>query len=561
MNKPRTNKIDTTNPEFLDSAELNESIERDFGAAVDGHQDGFSRRRWLQLMGASLALGGAVGCRYEEEKIAPFAFRPQTRIPGIPQKFATLTEMGGVAEPLLATNYDGRPIKLDGNPKHPDSMGASTTFTQAKMLEFYCPDRLRESLAAADKGFTETTAEKLIDSLKFTDFSKVAILAEPSASPSLMRLQQQFTSKGGNWFSFATINDDNTRAGSKLAFGEAYRANYKLDEADVIVSLDADPLGTTSTGSVANSIAFAKNRDADHKKMSRLYAVESQYTTTGAAADHRLSLRSSEVEGFVSALTDAVNKKVEPTKDMPYRERVLAAMASDLNKYRGKGVVLVGEKQPASVHAAVHALNQSLENNGKTITFTKLADPDRPSCIDSIKDFAAKAGEMDTIVILGGNPVFDAPRSLKLADVIGKAAKSVHVTCFKNETSLACKYISAMAHPLESWKDGFSNDGSTLIGQPLINPLFDGISDIETLSALMGGNKTGQAIVQETLGLEGAEWKKAVHDGFVEGSQLESASPTTEASTDSPVAPLAIGKAWDGNSFEIVFNPSQSVYD
>ena len=150
MNKPRPNQYSfrPVDQQLENSPEFNEAIDRDFGTATESHDDGFSRRRWLQLMGASLALGGLSGCRYEEEKIAPFAFRPHDRLPGVPQKFATMTELGGVAVPLISTNYDGRPIKLDGNPKHPDSMGASSAFSQARILEFYDPDRIRMPMVA-----------------------------------------------------------------------------------------------------------------------------------------------------------------------------------------------------------------------------------------------------------------------------------------------------------------------------------------------------------------------------------------------------------------------------
>ena len=579
MNKPH-NKINELPETKLptDSPEFNEAIERDFGGAIDGHEgDGFSRRRWLQLMGASLALGGMSGCRYEEEKIAPFAFRPTTRLPGIPEKFATMTELGGVAEPLLATNYDGRPIKLDGNPDHPDSMGASTTFTQARILEFYDPDRLRAPLVVkgpemkAGSKFEETTWESLSRECKFpSSLAGVAVLAEPTSSPSLMRLQGEFTSKGGQWFTFAAISDDNTRAGSKMAFGAAHRAHYKFDEAKVIVTLDADPL-LMNTGGIANSIAFAKGRDADHEKMSRMYSVESQYTTTGAAADHRISVPSSKIAGFAASLVAEVDRRLgasttEAEKvdaSLPYRQKVLAAMAADLVANQGGGVILAGERQSAEVHALVHSLNEKLGNHGKTITFAKLPDPDRPSSLDSIKDFATQvnSGAIKSVVILGGNPVFDAPRSLKLAEVIAKAGNSVHVSYYKNETSMACKWVSAVAHPLETWQDGFSNNGSVLVGQPLINPLFGGKSVLETLATLLGNeNVSGQAIIRETLGLSEADWKKAVHDGFVDGSTGEAVEATAKASPSVP-ADDAWSKPWDKSSIEFVFAPSLSLYD
>lgn len=563
MNKPRkTQKIDPSllsDSSVQDSPEFNEAIDRDFGTATENLGDGFSRRRWLQLMGASLALGGVSGCRYEEEKIAPFAFRPQNRVPGVPEKFATFTELGGVANPVLATNYDGRPIKLDGNPDHADSMGASSSYTQAQVLEFYDPDRLRASLNAERQ---EISFDDLVKACKPTDLSAVAVLAEPSSSPSLMRLRSELISKGGQWFSFAAISDDQTRAGSKLAFGEAHRAHYKFDEAKIIVTLDADPL-MFDGAAIPNSISFAKGRDADSKKMSRLYAVESQYTTTGAAADHRISVPSSKIAGFVASLAAMINGQKIDEPVPQYREKVLLAMAADLLANKGQSIIVAGEKQPAEVHALVHSLNEQLENNGKTVTYTKLVDPDRPSCVDAIKDFAAQlsSGKLKSVIILGGNPVYTAPRSLKLAELIGNAASSLHITNYNNETSAACQHVGAAAHALACWKDGLSNNGSTLVGQPLINPLFGGKSELETLATLIGSQKTnGKAIVQATLELDNANWKKAVHDGFVADSQgtavtvKAKAAPAIEATDDWK-------KAWDESSLEIVFSPSLSVYD
>ena len=563
MNKPRTNQSINASllndPSIQNSDEFNEGIDRDFGPALDDSGDGFSRRRWLQLMGASLALGGVTGCRYQEEQIAPFAFRPQHRIPGVPEKFATCLELGGVSQPLLSTNFDGRPIKLDGNPDHADSMGASSSYTQARMLEFYDPDRLRASTGPENK---ELSFDDIVAACKFNDVTSVAILAEPTSSPSLMRLQSEFTSKGGQWYSFAAINDDNTRAGSKQAFGTAHRAHYKFDEAKVIVTLDADPL-MFDGAAITNSISFAKGRDADNEKMSRLYAVESQYTTTGASADHRISVPSSNIAGFAAALADAIENAGDVDPSAPYREKVLAAMASDLNKYKGAGIIVAGERQPAEVHALVHSLNEKLGNNYKTITFTQLPDPDRPACNEAIQGFAAAltSGDIKTVVMLGGNPVYSAPRSLNLAELIGNAENSVHVTYYNNETSAACKHVSAVAHPLESWKDGFSNNGSILIGQPLINPLFGGRSDLETLASLLGLKTVdGQSIVRETLSLDASDWQQAVHDGFVSNSVGEvvtaSAGPAPSIAADDTWS-----KAWDGSSLEFVFKPSLSVYD
>ena len=580
MNKPRTQSFDDQPLSLTESVEntpeFNQAIDRDFGGAISETGDGFSRRRWLQLMGASLALGSVAGCRYEEEKIATFAFRPQNRIPGVTQKYTTFTELGGVARPLLATSYDGRPIKLDGNPDHDESKGASSSFSQARMLEFYDPDRLRASLHATGDSFTETTFEDFIAAAKFGDsLADVAVLAEPTASPSMLALKKEFTGKGGNWFSFAPINDDNSRAGAKLAFGKSLRAHYDLG-ADVVVSIDADPM-QMDPGSISNAIAFAKARDADTGKMNRLYAIESQFSHTGGTADHRLAVRSSDIPGFVGALLAAVEGSADaPAKDQPYRTRVFNALVDDLKKSQGKSTIICGENQAPEVHAVVHRINQMLGNNGNTVTFTEPADADRPSSLESIKTLTDQlnAGTIKSVFILGGNPVFDAPQDLKFGEALKKAGLSAHVSIYKNETSIECQWVVAAAHQLAAWKDGKTFQGSTLIGQPLVNPLHGGISELETLAALLGkeadennaegalGETLGQKLVRETAGLgkDSKEWKTAVHNGFIADSQ---AKPVSASLAGSPSVEATEGwsTAWDQESFELVFKPSNSIYD
>ncbi len=563
-----------------DSLEFNEAIDRDFGTATDNFDgDSVSRRRWLQIMGASLALGNMAGCRYEEEKIAPFAFRPVDRIPGVPQKYASMIELSGVAQPIVATSYDGRPIKLDGNKKHPLSNGASSSFTQARILEFYDPDRLRTGSVLKQRKnsrltyWEDASFDDIFEPLKssLTNLSKVAILAEPSQSPSLLRMKKAVTDKGGKWFDFAGVNDDNVRAGGKAAFGKAVRVNHHFDNAKVIISLDADFLGVDANA-VGNAVSFAKTRDADAAAqgkdgafMSRLYVIESQHTVTGAAADHRISVQSSKVPGMIMELvaTLETRKKGDAVeRDLPYRERLLTAMAQDLIDNAAESLIVVGPCQPPEIHAAAHALNQRLGNVGNTVTYSELPDGDRESCLDSIKAFtdAATNGEIGTLIVLGGNPVYSGPQDLNIADAIGAVKHRVHATCFKNETTLACGTAVDMAHALETWKDGLAADGSICIGQPLINPLFGSKSNLEMLSILIGAPADSQTIVKETAGLSNNDWKQSVHDGFIKDSGGKSISvraggmPSFDAD-DTWKTP------WDGETIEFVFTPSPSMYD
>ncbi len=570
MNKPNIKPQLTTLDKVDASREIRSAIDRDFGSAIEDLNDGLSRRRWLQLMGASLALGGMSGCRYEEEQIAPFAFRPQNRVPGVPEKYSALIDFCGVAQPLLATCYDGRPIKLDGNPDHPAVKGASTTFTQAAILNLYDPDRLRAPLAMATEGGQEQEVaweDVLAEGKKMfasDDLSSLAILSEDVGSPSLQRMREELVGKGAKWFVFSSFNDDNTRAGAKAAFGKALRPHYDLEKSKIIVSLEADLLGH-HPNALGNGVKFGAGRDADHGKMSRLYVVESHYSITGASADTRVSVPSSAIAGFVGSLTAAVESTSagkEVDKRLSYRDKVLACMAQDLADNAGECVVVCGERQPAEVHAAVHALNEKLGNHGKTVTFTKLVDEDREPALDAIKSLAdqAKSGAIKSLLVLGGNPVFGAPMSVGLAEAVQSVGNSIHFTSHRNETTVCCKWALNSAHQLETWSDGWAYDGSVCIGQPLILPLWGGRSDVEVLSAFAGNQMASMDIVKETQGLDGKSWGQAVHDGFVKDSQADTETVAVESVKALP-ASEAWKSEWDGEAFEIVFAPSSSVYD
>lgn len=567
MNKPNIKSKLTTLKQVDESSDIRSAIDRDFGSAIEDLNDGVSRRRWLQLMGASLALGGMSGCRYEEEQIAPFAFRPQNRIPGVPEKYSAVIDFCGVAQPLVATVFDGRPIKLDGNPDHPGSNGASTTFTQAAILDLYDPDRLRVAMAMDGESATEISWEDVVNTGKgmFEDMSTVGIVSENIGSPSLHRMQQELAAKGASWYVFSSVNDDNARAGCAAAFGKPMRMHCDYEKAKVIVSIDADPL-RHDPNELGNNIKFAAGRDADHGKMSRLYVVESQYSVTGAAADHRISVPSSKIAGFVGALSKAIagtSAGSEVDSGLKYREKVLACMAQDLVDNNGEGVVVCGERQPPEVHAAVHALNQQLGNIGKTVTFTKLHDEDRPGCLEAAKSLVAdiKSSKIKSLLFLGGNPVFGAPLSLGLSEAIASVANSMHATTHKNETTVCCKTAVNLANQLEVWSDGWAFDGSVCIGQPLIMPLWDGRSEIEILAEFAGmESASAMEIVKATQALDDKTWAQSVHDGFVADSAAV-AEPATAGEAAEISASDDWMSDWDGSTYEVVFSPSSSVFD
>ncbi len=558
------------------SAAAQQVVDAEFASAVEGLNDGVSRRRWLQLMGASMALGAAAGCRYQTSQIVPFSFRPQNRVPGVPVKYRTTIDFAGVARPLEVVSYDGRPIKIDGNPDHADSGGATDAYTQARILELYDPDRLRMPQKNSAGVFADSDWETFIGQLRGglqgTDLSRVAVLAEPTSSPSLLRVKQEIESRGGHWFTYSPINDDSSRDGSTLAFAKKLRTHYHLDQAKIIVSLDADLL-QLDPAALRNSRQFAQGRDADHGKMSRMYVVESQYTITGSSADHRISLPASKIGSFLNSLAAEINSR-QPGEmvdsSLPYRKKVLASIAQDLVDNQGHAVIAVGENQPAEVQAIAHKLNAQLKNHGATITFTEFANADRPSALESIKNVAAwlQSDKIDTLVILGGNPVFNAPADVDFAAALAKAKSSFHLSFYRNETSLLCDWIYNSAHALEAWGDGRSHNGSWCIAQPLVAPLFDSRSDVEVLASAMGdADVAGSEYVKQTAALAGVvgesddSWNIAVHDGFIKNSASAAVSPTL-LDVQIPAADEAWLANWkSGSPLEMTFIPSLSLYD
>lgn len=563
--------------ELNDSPRFRAFLEAEFPEELD--PGGMSRRRWLQLMGASIALASVAGCRWPRKEILPLVVRPQGRVPGEAEYYATAMDLCGTALGLLVTSRDGRPVKIEGNPAHPASLGATHTFAQASILELYDPDRSRglKQYAGADGTSKEWSeflefAEKHFAELRGAKGKGLAILAEASSSPTRAALQAQFA-KGlpeARWYEYEPITDDNVREGSVLAFGSAHRTHYRVESADVIVCVDCDLL-SGHANSVQYARGFAANRNPkrgpEGGRMNRLYAVESRYTLTGAAADHRLPMRSRDIAAWLAGLEEAVRKQLAGEK-AGQQEPFLAAVVQDLIGSKGRSLVAVGTAQPPEVHAAAHRINQSLGNAGKTVVYYADPNPERPGHMAAIRSLVAdmNAGNVKTIVVLGGNPVYNAPADVKFAEAYAKVAQRVHLSPYSDETSRESTWHIPKAHFLESWDDARAVDGTYSILQPLISPLWGGKTSSEMIAVILGDKTSdGQTLVRRTFGelfgqpdLE-ANWKKAVHDGLVAGSESKPASPAIQAAKGTP-GKTAESQAKDGD-LEIVFCADDSVFD
>jgi molybdopterin-containing oxidoreductase family iron-sulfur binding subunit len=558
--------------ELAGSDEFREMMHREFPKGSSEWLDSVSRRGFLQTMGASLALAGMTACtRQPLEQIVPYVRQPEDIIPGRPQFYASSTVLGGYASPVLVESHMGRPTKIEGNPEHPASLGAADIFSQASLLDMYDPDRSQTPVYLGEtrswKNFVDQIRTRMAGQ-RAVDGEGFRLLTGPISSPTLANQIQALLKMypKAKWHQYSPLHRDNVLAGSMLAFGQAVETRYRLESADVILSLDADFLSPSFPGSARYTHDYAARRNPD-AAMNRLYVVESVPSPTGVKAEHRLSLRASEVEGFARSLAASLGLGGSATDS-----HFLHAVADDLKAHAGSSVVIVGDHQCPEVHALAHAINAHLGNMGKTVVYTHtvLASPvDQTASLRELtQDLREK--KVDVLVILGANPVYDAPADLNFGDALlnSGAGLRLHHGLHQDETAELCQWHVNAAHSLEAWSDGRAYDGSVCIVQPLIAPLYDGKSAHELVAALMGQSTlTGYEIVRgawqtqaNALG-SGPEfetwWRKTVHDGFISGSSFLANAVTLKAG----LPPVRGADAADAATIEVSFRGDPAIYD
>ena len=552
--------------ELEGSPEFQASLAREFPEGADTI-DGVDRRRFLQLMGASVALAGAQSCRWEKTNILPLAERPEGRLPGIPSHFATAFELHGIAQPLVVTAYDGRPIKVEGNGLHPQSLGASTIHAQAAILELYDPDRSQVNLRDGEEITAGAVLAKLTELHSAARGSRgagLAILVEDTSSPALQAELAGISEAlpQARVVSYEPTGRANSLAGSRLALGRESRVHPDFSKADRVLALDCDFL-VDHPGAIANSKSFAVRRKPESDvEMNRLYAVESRFTATGAQADHRLPLRASQIGGFLLAL-EARLEGTAPAGELGEDATVfLDALAEDLGAHPGRCAILVGENQPAEVHALAYRVNQRLGAAGETLIYTdepeRSAAPDPAALADLVA--AMNSGSIETIALLGGNPVYDAPRGLGFTEALAKVPTRLHLGLYLDETGAACNWHLPKSHFLESFGDALAWVGSHCLIQPLINPLYPSHAALEVLHLL----RTGSPASAEQLTRDSFEraagtnddkaYGQALHDGFLSNSASDAASNLALRSL--PALPTV-----EAEGMELVLHASSAVRD
>ena len=557
--------------ELANTAGFRELLHREFpqhAAAFD--LDDAGRRNFLKLMGASLALAGLGACTHQpEEHIYPYVNQPESIIPGKPLYFATAFSMSGFSTGVLMESHMGRPTKVEGNPLHPSSLGASDVMTQASVLNLYDPDRSQTVNFLGEVrsyGSFLTIIEGVLAEQRGKEGAGIRVLSETAGSPTLAdqfkTLQTAFPK--AKWYQWEPLGRHGARMGAKLAFGQFANTIYHFDQADVVLSIDSDFLcsGPASARYARDYMSKRRVAREGQAALNRYYAIETTPTTSGAKADHRFPVKPSELTGIVRALANALGVSgaggTAPTA--PW----FNALVKDLQAHKGSSIVIASEDQSPEINALVQAINGALGNAGKTVTYTEPIESNPTDQLADIKALAADldAGAVDALFILGGNPVFNAPADLDFANKITKAKLRVRLGLYDDETSALCQWHIPEAHSLEYWSDGRGHDGTVTIMQPLIAPLYGGKSPHEFLSIFtetpeQSSYDTVRQYWQKTRKAGGdfdTWWRKSVHDGVIADTALPAKTLGNAAAP--PASP-----AQAGGGVEVAFYADPYIYD
>jgi molybdopterin-containing oxidoreductase family iron-sulfur binding subunit len=528
--------------ELAQNKEYQNFVEREFPENATELNDGVSRKGFLRIMGASIALAGFAACRRPVQKILPYAQQPEDIVPGIPLFYASAMPFQGNLVGLVIENHEGRPTKVEGNDLHPGSHGNTNAYHQATMLEMYDPDRSRYPVRNGAKSSSQdfiAFAESF-----FADTNKrVVFISEANSGLTYNALKADVLAKFPNaqWVTYEAFGEENVAEGNRLAFGRRLRSHFDFSNADVYLSLDDDVLAATH----ANGVEYAKQLTARRRvtstqdSMNRIYSVENGFTLTGSYADHRLRVKASEVHAFADALAGALSTRVNglsaysEVNNQFTHTPFLVALANDLAEAAGRSAVSIGWDHAPEAHATVAAINAALNNIGETVHYLEVPSLGSENQHEAMAAAVASmnAGEVDAAIIVGANPVLTAPADWGMEEALSKVGEVIHLSTYNDETGKKSNWHLSRAHFLEAWGDGYSFGGARSVIQPQIQPLHDSMSEIELLSLIANGSyTTGYDLVQSTFkGIHRTnfdeKWTSLLHDGV----DRASAAPSAEA--------------------------------
>ncbi len=561
--------------ELADTPDFRRWLESEFPTAAACGLEGVSRRRFLTVMAASFAMAGLTGCRQRgpADEIVPYVREPEEIVPGRPLFYATALTRAGWAQGVLVESHMGRPTKIEGNPDHPASLGSTDIFAQAAVLSLWDPDRSQTFIHGGSLANAEELEREL--RLRRTLFGRdrgaglrllTGAITSPSQLDQIGRLQAALP--GMRWHVHEPLDSGNARRGAAIAVGRPLDAELRFRSAQTIVCLDADPF-FAMPGSVAHARGFADGRrmrhgDVDPSAVNRLYVAEPTPTVTGASADHRLPLSRRRVPVVAAAVAARLGIGRAPGGLTDGERAWVEAAAADLAAHRGRSLLVAGDSQPADVHAVVLAVNAALGNVGRTVVLREREGPE-PGDLRSLAE-ALRDGEVDTLVVIDANPVFDAPVDLEFGRALAAAPLSIHLGLYRDETGHACTWHLPMAHELERWGDARAFDGRASIVQPLIEPLYDGLAPQELLASLLGPDRVpARDTVRSTWRRRAAAadfeawWRAALERGVVEEGRTAAVDVAVDAGAAAAASARIVGAV--GPGLELVFTPDATVWD
>ena len=563
--------------------EVQPFVEREFPVDASVLEDPLSRRTFLKIMGASIALAGASGCtlniRKPRQKIRPYAIAPEQLVPGRPVYYATAMSVGLDVAGLLVESHEGRPTKVEGNPQHSMSMGAANAWHQASVLNLYDPDRLKTPLfqteAATLAQFKKWVLEKSADWRKEKGRG-LALLVEENVSPTfqgvLSTFKRDFPEMG--IYRYDSVNQDAATEGLSQVFGRPALPLYDFVQANRILSFDADFLGM-DLGNLRYAKGFSSRRDPENKaEMNRLYMAESHYSVTGGKADHRFRMSPQAIEGFVIEIAIRVLAKTGGYTDVVSALQTftgrrqsglpgvtLSAIADDLLAEGQNSLLVAGSRMPSWAHGVVALVNHALGSVAVQYHAVNGLWDTTGANLASIRSLssAMRQGAVSTLVMMGGNPAYDTPVDVGFADIMAKVPTSIHFTMHANETSALSTWQVPRSHVLESWGDFTAQDGSVSIGQPLLLPLYSSMSDSAFL-ALLGGRDMNdfQLVRQQHQSLSDTAWRKVLHNGIVTGPAKEL---TLQPKSAALVGVFGTIRDAGPKGLQVSFRPDFKVYD
>ena len=548
-----------------------EMLHREFPRQASIWPESASRRDFLKLAGASMALAGLAGCvKIPLQPIVPYVRQPNEIVLGNPLFFASAMPFGAYGSPVLVESHEGRPTKIEGNPEHPAGLGGSDVFSQASILDMYDPDR---SQIITYLGQLRNWSDYILalrgalNSQKAVKGAGLRILSCPTSSPTMASLMDdvQAAFPESKWIQWEPVNRDNVRAGSMMAFGDYVETRYNLEKAEVILSLDGDFLSSGFPGFLYYARQFAARRNPDlGDKMSRFYSVQGTPTNTSGKADHRLPVRASEVEQLARAIAAGLGAGGATSGNLkPEYQKFVAAGVKDLQAHKGAAVVIPGDNQPPAVHALAHAMNTALGANGSTVVYTESVQVKPGDQTKALKDLVGEmnAGKVDMLIVMGSNPVYDAPVDFGFADAMDKVPLRIQHGLYQDETYDHVHWHIYGTHYLEQWGDVRSFDGTASLIQPLIAPLYNGKTAYEFVFAMVGSSDTTDYDIVRKYwqgkvnGDFDTAWRKALNDGYIANTAFAVKNVSAKGGNVPPTNSIT------PDVMEVIFRRDPLIYD